>query len=109
MWSIVYYVADGEPDPSVSYGGLLELLDPRESANYIQIPNTVLDGRTFVECRPGRMVLFPSWVKHMVHPFVGSGVRMSIACNVNVVEDIHTKRPQDFKPATAKGETSGTA
>lgn len=90
MWSIVYYVAAGEPDASIPYSGLLELLDPRESANYIQVPNTVLDARTFVENRPGRMVLFPSWVKHMVHPFVGSGVRISIACNVNVVEETRT-------------------
>jgi uncharacterized protein (TIGR02466 family) len=102
MWSIVYYVAAGNPDASIPYSGLLELLDPRESANYIQVPNTVLDGRTFVENRPGRMVLFPSWVKHMVHPFVGSGVRISIACNVNVVEDVRTTRPQDHKAGVSK-------
>jgi uncharacterized protein (TIGR02466 family) len=102
MWSIVYYVAAGNPDASIPYSGLLELLDPRESANYIQVPNTVLDGRTFVENRPGRMVLFPSWVKHMVHPFVGSGVRISIACNVNVVEEVRTTRPQDHKAGVSK-------
>ena len=87
MWSVVYYVAAGEPDKSVPYGGMLELLDPRESANYIQIQNTVLDARTFVENVPGRMIVFPSWVKHMVHPFVGDGVRVSIAVNVNVLEN----------------------
>lgn len=86
MWSGVYYVTPGEPDKSVPYSGMLELLDPRESANYIQIQNTVLDARTFIENVPGRMVLFPSWLKHMVHPFVGDGVRISIAFNVNVVE-----------------------
>lgn len=86
MWSGVYYIQPGEPDESVPYSGLLELLDPRESANYIQIQNTVLDARTFIENVPGRMVLFPSWLKHMVHPFVGEGVRMSIAFNANVVE-----------------------
>jgi uncharacterized protein (TIGR02466 family) len=102
MWSIVYYVAAGNPDASIPYSGLLELLDPRESANYIQVPNTVLDGRTFVENRPGRMVLFPSWVKHMVHPFVGSGVRISIACNVNVVEEVRTTWPQDHKAGVSK-------
>ena len=87
MFSLVYYVASGEPDPDVPYGGLLELLDPRESANYIQIQNTVLDARTFIENKPGKMILFPSWVKHMVHPFVGDGVRISVACNVNVLEN----------------------
>lgn len=109
MWSIVYYVAAGEPDQSIPYSGMLELLDPRESANYIQVPNTVLDARMFIENHPGRMVVFPSWVKHMVHPFVGSGVRISIACNVNVVEEIRTKRPQDYKVATATASAGGSA
>jgi len=109
MWSIVYYVSAGEPDDSIPYCGLLELLDPRESANYIQIPNTVLDARTFVENRPGRMVLFPSWVKHMVHPFVGSGVRISIACNVNVVEEMRTRRPQEHKAGVATASLDGNS
>lgn len=86
MWSGVYYVAQGEPDESIPYSGLLELLDPRESANYIQIQHTVLDARTFITNIPGRMILFPSWLKHMVHPFVGKGIRISIAFNANVVE-----------------------
>ena len=105
MWSIVYYVTRGQPDSSVPYSGLLELLDPRESANYIQVPNTILDARMFIECRPGRLVLFPSWVKHMVHPFIGSGVRISIACNVNVLEEMRTNRPDDYRAATATGGT----
>jgi len=92
MWSVVYYVSAGNPDRSVPYSGALELLDPRESANYIQIQNTVLDARTFIENIPGRMVVFPSWVKHMVHPFVGEGVRISVAVNVNVVEN-HPEKP----------------
>ena len=87
MWSLVYYVQRGEPDESIPYSGMLELIDPRESANYIQVQNTVLDARTFIDAVPGRMVLFPSWVRHMVHPFIGEGVRISIASNVNVMEE----------------------
>lgn len=86
MYSGVYYVTRGQPDPDVPHGGLLELLDPREAANYIQVANTVLDGRSFFENVPGRMLLWPSWVKHMVHPYAGEGERISIAFNVNVVE-----------------------
>ena len=86
MFSGVYYVTPGNPDPDVPHGGLLEMLDPREAANYIQVTNTVLDGRTFFENPPGRMLLWPSWVKHMVHPYHGDGDRISIAFNVNVVE-----------------------
>jgi uncharacterized protein (TIGR02466 family) len=87
MYSGVYYVTPGKPDPEVAHGGLLELLDPREAHNYIQVTNTVLDARHFYENKPGRMLLWPSWVKHMVHPYVGEGERISIAFNVNVVED----------------------
>ena len=65
---------------------MLELLDPREAANYLQIRNTILDGREFIENVPGRMLLWPSWMKHMVHPYTGGGERISIAYNVNVVE-----------------------
>jgi hypothetical protein len=28
------------------------------------------------------MVVFPSWLKHMVHPYYGSGERISVAFNV---------------------------
>lgn len=87
MYSGVYYVTPGKPDPDVPHGGLLELLDPREAHNYIQVTNTVLDARHFFENTPGRMLLWPSWVKHMVHPYVGEGERISIAFNVNVIED----------------------
>jgi uncharacterized protein (TIGR02466 family) len=101
MWSIVYYVTSGEPDESVPYSGLLELLDPREATTYIQVPNTILDARMFIQNRPGRMVIFPSWMKHMVHPFLGTGVRISIACNVNVVEEVRTPHPEDFQGAVS--------
>ena len=86
MFSGVYYVTRGNPDPEVPHGGLLEMLDPREAANYIQVTDTVLDARVFFEHKPGRMLLWPSWVKHMVHPHVGEGERISIAFNVNVRE-----------------------
>lgn len=86
MWSGVYYVQPGVPDKTIPYSGLLEILDPREAANYIQIRDTVLDAREFVDNVPGRMLLWPSWLKHWVHPFAGSGERISIAYNVNVVE-----------------------
>jgi uncharacterized protein (TIGR02466 family) len=98
MWSGAYYIDPGQPDPDVRHSGLLELLDPRESANYIQIQNTVLDARTFIENKPGRMVLFPSWLKHMVHPFVGSGERISIAFNANVVENRQERPGSTVRP-----------
>ncbi|MEJ6592670.1 MAG: TIGR02466 family protein [SAR86 cluster bacterium] len=87
MWSGCYYINPGHPDPTIPQNGLLELLDPREAANYIQIPNTILDGRQFIPCLPGRMLIWPSWLKHMVHPYQGEGERISIAYNINIIEE----------------------
>jgi len=109
LWSVVYYVSAGEPDESMPYCGLLELLDPRESANCIQVPNTILDQRALIENVPGKMILFPSWANHMVHPFVGSGVRISIANNVSVVEKFRTPQVQEHAPATATSTLRGNS
>lgn len=81
LWSSVYYVNRGEPDPNVEYGGKLEILDPRAAASYIQIPGDDQNKRCIVDNIPGFMIMFPSWVKHMVHPHFGKGGRISIALN----------------------------
>lgn len=86
MYSGVYYVHPGEPEKTIPYSGLLEILDPREAANYVQIRHSIFDGREFVENIPGRMLLWPSWLKHWVHPYQGKGERISVAFNVNVIE-----------------------
>ena len=109
LWSVVYYVSAGEPDESVPYSGLLELIDPRESANCIKILNTVLDTPALVENVPGKMILFPSWAKHMVHPFVGSGVRISIPNNVHVAEEFKTPQAEDHSAGTSTRTLRGNA
>ena len=81
LWSCVYYVTKGQPDPNVEYGGKLELIDPRNAASYIQIPGDDQNKRCIVDNIPGFMIMFPSWVKHMVHPHFGEGERISIALN----------------------------
>jgi uncharacterized protein (TIGR02466 family) len=86
MWSGVYYVDRGEPDPTPTENGKLELLDPRSGINMIYFDKNVLDGRYVIEPVPGLMLLFPSWLKHMVHPYFGKGERISVAFNVSVDE-----------------------
>jgi len=81
LWSCVYYVSRGKPDPKVDYGGKLEILDPRAAASYIQIPGDDQNKRCIIDNIPGFMLMFPSWVKHMVHPHFGEGERVSIALN----------------------------
>ena len=86
LWSGVYYVARGEPDPTPKENGKLELLDPRGGINMVYIEKNVLDGRYVIEPTPGLMIVFPSWLKHMVHPYYGKGERISVAFNVAVEE-----------------------
>jgi uncharacterized protein (TIGR02466 family) len=83
-WSGVYYVSGGEPDNDDPLNGKLELLDPRIGVNVFGGEEGLFGGRYFVEPMPGLMVIFPGWLKHMVHPFTGSGERISISFNVNV-------------------------
>ena len=83
-WSGVYYVTLGESDPAVRDSGAIEFLDPR-----IGIDSTLLPGAAFgpflrLQPEPGLMLMFPSWLQHWVHPFHGTGERISIAFNVTL-------------------------
>ena len=71
LWSGVYYVDGGNPEPTPRENGKLELIDPRSGVNMLYIDKNVLDGRYLIEPIPGLMVVFPSWLKHMVHPYYG--------------------------------------
>lgn len=86
-WAAVYYVSvpdHCEPEPGK---GALELLDPRPSPVLVPTPGTIFRGRRYLLPGPGQLIVFPSWLFHMVHPFSGPGTRVSIACNVSVIID----------------------
>jgi len=86
LWSGVYYVCPGEPEGDLQQNGKLELLDPRVGANMMYIKGTVLETRYIIDPLPGLMVMFPSWLNHLVHPFFGKGERISIAFNIVTTE-----------------------
>ncbi len=50
----------------------------------LNLEQGLFSGRYLVDPLPGLMVMFPSWLKHMVHPFSGNGERISISFNVYV-------------------------
>ena len=93
LWSGVYYVAEGKPDPDRPNNGKLELFDPRAGVNMIFIENTMLHGRYTIDPIPGLMVVFPAWLQHMVHPFFGKGERISVSFNVLIGEDRRPAQP----------------
>ena len=53
----------------------------------LRLPGSALEGRMVIDPIPGLMVFFPSWLKHQVHPFRGSGERISISYNILVKHD----------------------
>ena len=86
LWSGVYYVAPGKPDPEPAHNGKLELLDPRAGTNMLFTKGTIFQARYVIDPLPGLMVMFPAWLNHFAHPFFGDGERISIAFNIVTTE-----------------------
>ena len=86
VWSGTYYVATGEPAADDKFNGRLELLDPRNGVGLFGIGGHSMGTRCLIEPKAGGMVVFPSWLNHQVHPFRGTGARISIAFNVQINE-----------------------
>jgi len=78
-WSGSYYVDTGDPDSEE--GTPIHLLDPCQGRANIFLPSLVA---TSVLQRPeaGLMILFPSYLPHMVFAHRGSRPRISIAFNM---------------------------
>jgi uncharacterized protein (TIGR02466 family) len=85
-WAVVYYVATGTPAPGVPFNGKIELRDPRPGAQFGRVAGFTFGRPLTVEPQPGLVLSFPSWVEHWVHPFRGTGERISIAINVEMAE-----------------------
>ncbi len=76
-WSGTYYVDAGEPE--AEGGTPLHLFDPCQGRT-MTLP--MVPGSVYVHPKPGMMVLFPSYVPHMVPPHKGRTARISIAFNL---------------------------
>jgi uncharacterized protein (TIGR02466 family) len=80
-WSGTYYVDTGDPPPDAEHGTPILLFDPCQGrANTFLQPMIPLAFP--VRPEPGLMILFPSYLPHMVHPHKGNRPRMSIAFNL---------------------------
>ncbi|MBT7449597.1 MAG: hypothetical protein HN793_02110 [Rhodospirillaceae bacterium] len=85
VWSGVYYVDVGEP-PSAEHpkSGAIEFLDPRAGAEMVAIPGLPFGEAKSINPETGQLIVFPSWLKHMVHPYWGEGDRITIAFNIRI-------------------------
>lgn len=82
-WSGCYYVSVGNPDRNVPYNSFLELVDPRPAAVMIH-SDAIVTPRYHFQPTDGMILIFPSFLEHLVHPFKGTGERISIAFNVGL-------------------------
>lgn len=73
-------MATGANAPS----GCLEFLDTRNIN--LMFPGVTLQPSARITPKAGMMVCFPSWLPHYVHPVVGEGHRLSIACNATLLD-----------------------
>ena len=85
--SAVYYVDStlSEQEQELATGvsvrpGDIEFIDTRRGGEQ-QLPFMRMNPGFIVPYQSGRMAVFPSWLPHYVHPVVGPGERISIACN----------------------------
>ncbi len=103
LWAAVFYVDMGQDSPGEDVGGRLHFEDPRhplpsmrhESFRLTDASGAAYNGALTVNSAVGDLVLFPSWLKHGVSTFTGSGERISIAMNLNAVTP---SQPRPRKP-----------
>lgn len=81
-WACVYYPDAGDADQEgAPASGLLALVDPRQGGR--TTPGLDYVGTTFtVVPKTGHLVVFPAWLLHYVHTYLGKRPRISIACNI---------------------------
>ncbi len=93
VWSSVYYVETGMERPEERLGGDLALYDPRLPATrmlpfdlrYRRPDGQVYQSLSAIRPVAGRLLVFPPWLLHSVHPYHGDQERISIAMNANAV------------------------
>lgn len=93
LWSGTYYVDSGH-DGDIDVGGEFIVEDPRFPMNAMYMPSLVTRGQDgkpqsaqhSIKPKSGMMVLFPSWLRHSVRPYLGNKDRISVAFNLMVNE-----------------------
>lgn len=93
-WSGVYYVRIGNYDEDdFPRAGGLTFIDPRGGVNMYRHPGSSLFGEAMTLMpAAGDLVIFPSWLYHLVRPFRTDTCRISIAFNAAIV-DFKDQRP----------------
>lgn len=93
-WSVSYYVDAGDADEEMHPdSGLFAVLDPRRYTRPIPGLDDFNITNFTVRPKSGRLVIFPGWLQHYVHPYRGTRPRIAIACNVSVAPEQASPSP----------------
>jgi uncharacterized protein (TIGR02466 family) len=89
VWSGVYYVETADP-PTAEHpkSGVIEFIDPRAGVEMVAVPGMPFSQTKSAAPNSGDIIVFPSWLKHFVHPYWGEGERISIAFNIRIRPDL---------------------
>ena len=83
----VYYVKAPPPGSPGTPDGVLELRDPRPAAGMGGHAILFSSYPMRFAPEPGMLVMFPAFLDHMVHPHHGPDDRISLAINIQFVDD----------------------
>jgi uncharacterized protein (TIGR02466 family) len=83
-WPGVYYVDAGTGQPDHPFSGVLEFLDPRAGVDAVTAPGDPHGEPFRIRPMAGLLVVFPSWLYHLVHPYAGQTPRMAISFNASL-------------------------
>jgi uncharacterized protein (TIGR02466 family) len=87
-WSGVYYIRTGPEVPDRPTSGRIEFIDPRTRCEFLGPSGGVRhSGSIWVSPVDGMLLIFPSYLEHFVHPYQGSGERITLAFN-SLVEEL---------------------
>jgi uncharacterized protein (TIGR02466 family) len=80
-WSGVYYVDAGTECLDRPLSGVLEFLDPRAGVEAVTAPGDPYGEPFRIQPQTGLLVIFPSWLYHWVHPYMGQTPRIAVSFN----------------------------
>jgi hypothetical protein len=87
-WSGVYYIRTGSDVPNRPTSGRIEFIDPRTRCDALGPKDGLRhSGSIWISPVDGMLLIFPSYLEHYVHPYQGSGERITLAFN-SLVEEL---------------------
>jgi uncharacterized protein (TIGR02466 family) len=80
-WSGVYYISTGSEVADRPMSGRIEFIDPRGCCELAPTTGLAHGSSIWIGPVDGMLLIFPSYLQHYVHPYFGTGERVTLAFN----------------------------